>query len=164
MRTALAIALTLAALARTGAAGDRTCYAGTQVDGPHTYRVVGDRQLDRAASQIREHVWISRDPARELDLTFAVAADGHSFELRLGQVRAHGQLEGTPWAWTGYHAELASKDVKLTIEATLSGDLITSTSKIERAGLTLRESRTELRAFDCAELAKRRAALRPAAP
>ena len=164
MRTLVAIALTLAALSRTGAADDRKCYAGTQtIDGEPAYQIVAVREVDRAASEIRQRVWSARNPSREVATTLHVAADGSSFDLTGKHVRGHGTLVGKPWAWTGYHIDATALGSTLTSDGKLTGDAMVVTTRTVSGGKTI-TARIEARAFDCAELEKRHAALDDIAP
>ena len=160
MRTLVAIVVTLAALSRTGAADDKKCYAGTQtIDGKQSYAIVAVREVDRAASEIRERVWSERNPSREIATTLHIAPDGASFDLVFKSLHGHGTLEGTPWAWTSYHAEITMGHTTMIADGTLRGDTLSVTSSLRSGGKAITVEQIEARAFDCAELDKRRAAL-----
>ncbi|HEY1557613.1 MAG TPA: hypothetical protein VGF94_22425 [Kofleriaceae bacterium] len=153
------IVLVLLLVARTASAGpDKKCFAGTETHDGKSEAVVVTRELDPAAHEIREHTWRQLDPDREIATTLHVAADGKTFTVERGPMTATGTLEGEPWKWTGYHEEAISPIAKMIADGKLKGDTITVTSTIDMHGTTL-HAQVEAKTFDCAELARRRAAL-----
>ena len=167
MRALVVIATlaSLGSLARTAGAVDRKCYAGTETVDGKSYAIVSAREADRAASELRVHTWSAREPWREAVTVYHIAADGKTFTFGQPKLAGTGTLEGPAWAWTAYHAEgSAMTGITVVADGKLSGDTLTVTTSVAKAGKTLLTGKLEARTFDCAELAHRRAALDDTAP
>jgi hypothetical protein len=70
-----------------------------------------------------------------------------------------GTISGKPGAWTGYEYKVVRDKIEIMMSGTLGGAVYSSKSEGEVSGVRV-TMRTTAKAFDCAELDKRRAANR----
>lgn len=152
----VAIPLTLAHVAR---AGTTTCYAGIDESGDARIPFVILRELDRRTREVRTRSWRANAPHREIETTFHVAADGHAFTYDARGIHGAGTLAGAPWAWTGYHDEGKAFAGRVIADTRLVGDTLQGSIRFEQAGRVRWRVTRAGKAFDCRELARRRAAL-----
>src|SRR5262249_37857572 len=160
--TVVAIHVAVAGVAHAKVA--TTCYAGTDESGDAHFGIVVVRELDRDAREMRTRHWQSNAPHRAIEATYAVSADGRTFDVRSRGLHASGTFEGTPWAWTGYHTEGAAFGGTVISDVRIAGDAMTKTTRFEQGGRVRWRVSSSLTAFDCRELERRRAALDDAAP
>ncbi|HTR53715.1 MAG TPA: hypothetical protein VMJ10_23640 [Kofleriaceae bacterium] len=158
----------LLAFARTATAGpiEKKCYDGTETADGKSQRIIAVREADRDAGEIRQHEWRAANPRRERVQTYKVAADGASFTFRHGAIEGKGTLQGPAWKWTSYHevVELPNGYGSLTADGKLGGDALAIRGQLERTGKAAMSFDIAAKAFDCAELDKRRASLDDTAP
>jgi len=155
--------LVLLALAKAASAGpiEKRCYEGTETSGGKSQRLVAMRELDRDASEVRQHEWLAANPRNEHVQIYKVAADGASFTFRRGSIDGKGTLTGPAWKWTSYHeiVELPAGNGTATADGKLAGSSLKISARIEHAGKTMMSLDIDAKSFDCAELDKRRAGL-----
>ena len=153
----------LLALAGTATAGpiEKKCYDGTETAGGKSQRIVALREVDRDAGEIRQHEWRAANPRRERALTYKVAADGASFSFKRGAIEGKGTLEGPAWKWTAYHevVELPNGYGTLTADGKIASDSLAISAHLDRTGKSDMTFEIAAKAFDCAQLDKRRASL-----
>ena len=143
---------------------DTTCYAGTErielPDGPpRTTVVVLEHERDRGARVIRRHRWTETHLDDDTLSEDRVAADGKTFTFAGG----HGTFWGSPWQWTGYHAEGERNGVTFVSDATFDQGLSIVT-RVTRGGKPAGLVRVSASELDCKELDRRRAAFDDSAP
>ncbi len=159
MRLAIVVVVAHAALAGVASAGTMTCYAGVDETADAHVPVVIVRELDRDARELRTRKWRMNAPHRELATTFHVAADDHAFTFDARGIHGTGTLDGTAWAWTGYHQEGSAFGGTMISDARIADDTFRVDSRFESGGNVRWRIPTVATAFDCRDLANKRAAL-----
>jgi hypothetical protein len=141
------------------------CYAGNQTAKigtiAKTFREVIQRTLDPAASEIRQHGWLSRDPSREVVLLIKVDVKAATFAFddpELG-ARGTGTLEGKAWHWTSMTQKVTKDTVELVGTTKIDGDHLRQHGEIHKGDKLIGAFDGDLVVFDCAKLADERAAL-----
>ena len=138
-----------------------TCYAGTEtgVSDGVARPYVEVRDYDRAKHEVRLHTWREAEPTHESVWTWHIADDGKSYTVEAGSVRGKGTLEGAPWKWTGYHTTLDLRGHAGITNGKIGDGELTESAYIDLDGKPVMKSDYVAKAFDCKDLAKRRAAL-----
>lgn len=163
---AVVLAILLAPTLAAAEPATTRCYAGTQaiksVKGDDTVKLVIERTLDPAASEVREHAWSSKEPEKPKDMVAKVDAKAGTFTFEDSEngVTGAGKLEGKPWRWTGQTMTGTKGKLDLQLSSKLEGDKVHSTLTVTAGGKQVVSAIGELSAFDCAKLAEQRAALK----
>ena len=158
------VVVALAAFAPPAAAEPETrCFAGTQVDTVDKANtresVVVTWVTDRANRTVQKTTWSERDPDRAGVRTLVIDAEHGTFTADNKYVAAKGTMEGAPWQWTTYRETATGAGFKDDSETHVTADKLVTASTGYHQGKLLLTSRLEATAFDCKQLASKRAAL-----
>jgi hypothetical protein len=156
MRWVLVVAVVVV-LARSAAASSTACYAGSEKSADATISVVITRELDRDKHEIRTRLWRANAPHREIVTTFRVAGDDRAFTFEARGMSGTGAFDGP--LWTAYRDTAKAFGGEMISDVRIDADTLTSETHFAHAGHEVWRITTAAKAFDCRDLATRRAAL-----
>jgi hypothetical protein len=171
VRTSLVLSLILGAAATASAEPTRTvCYAGSQTAKlgtmEQTSRAVLERTYDPSKNEIRQRTWSDRNPTKEVAMTGKVDPKANTFEFEDPELGAKGSgtLEGKPWHWTAFTLTMTRGDIVVASNSSVSDTRMHQEATMKQKGQLVGTVTGDLTAFDCKQLAARKAELAKAAP